>query len=40
LEILVDRDKRVELVCGSGEELAVPDAAPPHFDHRAYGMAW
>ena len=40
LEILVDRDKRVELVCGSGEELAVPDAAPPHFDHRVYGMAW
>ena len=40
LEILVDRDKGVELVCGWCEELAVPDAAPPHFDHRAYSMVW
>ena len=39
LEILVDRDKGVELVCGSGEELAVPNAALPHFDHRSYA-AW
>ena len=40
LKIIVDRDEGVELVCGSGKEFAIPDAAPAHFDDTAHGMAW